>query len=154
MWGIELPLRRMDCLYDRLFWYTDIVIDPEYLELSLWLSFQLSNRHYGGVMTQSLSQTSCCLSQEPRWAWESRWACFCWLQKSWVCWLTLKTVPSCPALIPTLYSTMSLIAGSAEHSPPHQLKISHGRFLHFKERTFFNSVMMSNNRKMDCYNIL
>ena len=37
---------------------------------------------------------------------------------------------------------------------PHQLNTSHGRFLLFKERTFFNSVMLSNNHKMDCYNIL
>ena len=29
------------------------------------------------------------------------WACFCWLQKSWVCLLALKTTPSCPGLIPT-----------------------------------------------------
>ena len=39
-----------------------------------------------------------------------------------------------------LHSTISLFAGSTEHSPLHQLKISHGRFLHFKENTFFNSV--------------
>ena len=94
----------------------------------------------GWLLTQPLSQTSHCLGQEPRWAWESRWACFCWLQKSWVCRLTFKTVPSCPGLIPTLHSTISLTGGSAEHSPPHQLKTSHGGFLHFKERTFFNSV--------------
>ena len=94
----------------------------------------------GWLLTQPLSPTSPCLSQEPRWAQESRWACFCWLQKSWVCCLTFKTVPSCPGLIPTLHSTISLIAGSAEHSPPHQLKTSHGGFLHFKKRTWnFNS---------------
>ena len=39
------------------------------------------------------------------------WAYFCWLQKSWVCHLTLKTMPSCPGLIPTLHSTIGLIAG-------------------------------------------
>ena len=63
--------------------------------------------------------------------------------------LTLKTMPSCPGLIPMPHSTISLIAGSAEHSHLHQLKTSHGGFLHFKERTFFNSVMTSNNPKMD-----
>ena len=53
--------------------------------------------------------------------------------------LTLKTAPSCPELISMLHSTIGLIVGSAEHSPPHQLKTSHGEFLHFLERTFFNS---------------
>ena len=38
--------------------------------------------------------------------------------------------------------------------PPHQLKTSHGGFLHLKEKTFFNSVMTSSNPKMDWYNIL
>ena len=36
----------------------------------------------GWLLTQPWSQTSHCLGQEPRWAWESRWACFCRLQKS------------------------------------------------------------------------
>ena len=39
----------------------------------------------------------------------------------------------------------SLISGSAEHSPLHQLKVSHGGFLHFKEKTFFNSVNIFTN---------
>ena len=53
-----------------------------------------------------------------------------------------------------LHSTIDVIAGSAEHSPPHQLKASHDGFLCFKERTFFNSVMTSNTLKMDWCNIL
>ena len=106
----------------------------------------------GWLLTQPLSQTSYYLSQEPRWAWESTWACFCWLQKLWVCRLTLKTATSCPGLIPMVHSTIGLIAGSAEHSPPHQLKTSHGGFLCLKKRTFFNSVMTSNNPKMDWCN--
>ena len=68
--------------------------------------------------------------------------------------LTLKTTPSCSGLILMLHSTICLIAGSAEHFPLHQLKISHGAFLYFKERTFFNSVITSNKPKMDRYNIL
>ena len=79
------------------------------------------------------------------------WAYFCWIQRSWVWHLNLKTTPSCPGLIPTPHSTIDLIAGSAEHSPP-QLKTSHGGFLRFKERTFFNSVMTSNNSKMNWCN--
>ena len=67
---------------------------------------------------------------------------------------TLNTMPLCPGLIPILHSTICLIAGSAEHFSPHQLKSSHGGFLYFKERTFFNSVMTSNKPKMDWYNIL
>ena len=51
--------------------------------------------------------------------------------------------------ISTLHSTIGLISGSAEHSPPHQLKTSHSGFLHFKERTFFNSEMTSHDPKMD-----
>ena len=62
-------------------------------------------------------------------------------------------MPSYPGLIPMKHSTSDIIAGSAEHSPP-QLKTSHGGFLRFKERTFFNSVMTSNNSKMDWYDIL
>ena len=67
--------------------------------------------------------------------------------------LTLKTTPSCPGLIAMPQSTIYLIAGSVEHSVPHQLKTSHGGFLRFKERTFFNSIMTSKNPKMDWYNI-
>ena len=68
-----------------------------------------------------------------------------------------------------LHSTINQIAGSAEHSPPHQLKASDGEFLHFKEKTLqlcqylhqqqscvmplFN-MMTSNNLKMDWYNTL
>ena len=36
--------------------------------------------------------------------------------------------------------------------PLHQLKASQGGFLHFKERTFLNSVMTSNNPKVDWCN--
>ena len=32
-------------------------------------------------------------------------------------------------------------------------RLSHGGFLHFKERTFLNSAMTSKNPKMDRYNI-
>ena len=71
------------------------------------------------------------------WAWYSMWACFFRVQKSWVCLLILKTMPSCPGLTPTLHSTICLTAGSVEHSPLHQRKASHGGHLHFKERTFF-----------------
>ena len=63
-------------------------------------------------------------------------------------------MPSCPGLIPMKHSIIDIIAGSAEHSPPHQLKASHDGFLCFKERTFFNSVMTSNNPKMDRYDII
>ena len=83
-------------------------------------------------------------------------ACFCWLQKSWVCHLTLKTTPSCPGLVPTLHSIIleSKLLGLWSVPPSHQLKTSQSRFLHFKEKTFFNSVMTSSNPKMDWYNIL
>ena len=83
------------------------------------------------------------------------WAYFCWFQKSWVCHLTLKTTPSCPRLILTLHSTISLISGSAKHSPLHQLKVSHGGFLHFKEKTFFNSVnIFTNNNHVWCLSLI
>ena len=62
-------------------------------------------------------------------------------------------MPSCPGLIPMKHSIIDIIAGFVEHSPP-QLKTSHGGFLRFKERTFFNSVMTSNNPKMDRYDII
>ena len=80
-----------------------------------------------------------------RWAWQSMWAYFCWLQKSWVCRLILKTMPSCPGLTPMLHSTIGLTAGSAEHSPLHQWKMSHGGHLHFKERAFSKSANTFNN---------
>ena len=48
----------------------------------------------------------------------------------------------------------NLIAGSAEHFHSYQLKISHGAFLYFKEKTFFNSMITSSKSKMDWYNIL
>ena len=48
------------------------------------------------------------------------WACFCWLQKCWVCSLILKTMPSCPGLTPMLHSTIGLTAGSAECFPFHR----------------------------------
>ena len=40
------------------------------------------------------------------------WACFCWLQKSSVCCLTLKTRPSCPGITLMLHFTTGLITGS------------------------------------------
>ena len=86
-----------------------------------------------------------------RWAWESMWACFCWLQKSWVCHLILKTMPSCPGLTPMLHSTISLTAGSVEHSPLHQWKVSHSGHFHFKEMTFSKSAnTFNNNNHMWC----
>ena len=68
------------------------------------------------------------------------WACFCLIQKPWVCCLTIKTMPSCLGLTPTLYSTIGLIAGSAEHSPLHQWKASRVGHLHLRERTFSKSA--------------
>ena len=57
----------------------------------MWLSFCLFNRHYQEVN----SSPSLWVKEAtgPRWAWESRWALFCRLQKSCVCPLTLKTTP-------------------------------------------------------------
>ena len=84
------------------------------------------------------------------------WACFRWLLKSWVCRLTLKTMPSCPGLILMLHSTIGIIAASAEHSPPHQWKASHGVFLHFKEKTFFSlaNTFTNNNHMWHLFLIL
>ena len=45
-------------------------------------------------------------------------------------------MPSCPGLILMLQSTISLTAGSVEHSLLHQWKASHDGHLHFKEKTF------------------
>ena len=39
------------------------------------------------------------------------WAYFCWLQRSWVCRLILKTMPSCPGLHPTLHPSWILEIG-------------------------------------------
>ena len=79
------------------------------------------------------------------------WACFCWLQKSWVCHLILKTMPSRPGLTSMLHSTIGLTAGSAERSLLHQWKISCGAHLHFRERTFFKSVAtFDNNNHLWC----
>ena len=78
------------------------------------------------------------------------WVYFCWLQKSWVCRLSLKTMPSCPGLTPTLHSTIGLTAGSVEHSPLHQWKASGGGHLHFKEKTFSKSVNTFDNNHMLC----
>ena len=79
------------------------------------------------------------------------WACFCWVLKSWVFHVTLRTLPSCPGLTPTLHSTIGLIAGSATAPLLHQLEASQGGFLHFKESTFFNSVnTFINNNHMWC----
>ena len=47
--------------------------------------------------------------------------------------LILKTMLSCPGLTPMQHFTISLKAGSMEHSPPHQWTCSHGGHLHFKE---------------------
>ena len=76
------------------------------------------------------------------------WACFCWLQKSWVCHLILKTMLSCPGLILVLQSTISLTAGSVEHSLLHQWKASHDGHLHFKEKTFSKSANNFDNSLM------
>ena len=76
------------------------------------------------------------------------WAYFCWLQKSWVCRLILKTMPSSPGLTHMLHSTISLTAGSAEHSTLHQWKVSRGGHLHFKEKTFSKSVNTFNKNHM------
>ena len=62
--------------------------------------------------------------------------------------LTLKTMPSCPGLTPTLHSTIGLIAGSAELSPLHQWKASRGGHLHFKEKSFSKSANTFNNNSM------
>ena len=78
------------------------------------------------------------------------WVFFCWLQKSRVCCLILKTMPSFPGLTPTLHSTISLTSGSAEHSPLHQWKASRGGHLHFKEKTFSKSVSTFDDNHMWC----
>ena len=78
------------------------------------------------------------------------WACFCWLQKSWVCHLILKIMPSCPGLTPSLHSTVSLTTGSVECSPLHQWKASRGGHFHFKEKTFSKSVNTFDNNHMRC----
>ena len=78
------------------------------------------------------------------------WAYFCWFQKSWVCHLILKTMPSCPGLTPMLHSTIGLTASFVEHSPLHQWRASHGGHLHFKVRTFSKSVNTFGNNHMWC----
>ena len=77
------------------------------------------------------------------------WVYF-WLQKSWVCRWILKAMSSCPGLTPMLHSTISLTAGSAEHSPLHQWKASCGGHPHFKEKTFSKSVNTFDNNHMWC----
>ena len=59
-------------------------------------------------------------------------------------------MPSCPELIPMSHSTIGLIAGSAEWSPYHQWKASHGGHLHFKKNTFSKSANTFNNNCMWC----
>ena len=54
--------------------------------------------------------------------------------------LTIKTMPSCLGLTPMLYSTISLISGSAERSSLHQWKASCDGHLHIRERTFSKSA--------------
>ena len=78
------------------------------------------------------------------------WAYFCWLRKSWVCHLILKTMPSCPGLTPMQHFTISLIAGSVGCSPLHQWKASCGGHLHFKEKTFSKSANTFDNNHMRC----
>ena len=85
-----------------------------------------------------------------RWAWYSMWAYLCWLQKSWVCHLILKTMPSCPGLSPTQHFTISLTAGFVERSPLHQWKASRGGHLYCKEKTFSKSANTFNNNRMRC----
>ena len=77
-------------------------------------------------------------------------------------------MPSCPGLTPMEHFTISLTAGSVEHSPPHQWKFSHGGNLHFKEILSPNLQILSttiicdvpsssetyNNPKMDWCNTL
>ena len=117
----------------------------------------------GWLLTQPLSQTSHRLSQEPRWAWESRWACFCWLQKSWVCLLALKTTPSCPGLIPTPHNCWvcgALPSSSIKDFPwwvsPLQGKdfLQFWEYLHQQQSyvTPLLDLMTSNNPKMDWCN--
>ena len=77
-------------------------------------------------------------------------AYFYWLQKSWVCCLILKTMPSCPGLTPALHSTINLTAGSAECSPLHQWKASRGGHIHFKEKTFSKSANTFDSNHMWC----
>ena len=90
------------------------------------------------------------------------WAYFCWLQKSWVCRLILKTMPSCPGLTPTLHST------TAECSPLHDERLlwwtsplQEKDFLHLSEYLPQQSYVMpllhlmtSTNPKMDWCNTL
>ena len=78
------------------------------------------------------------------------WVYFCWLQISWVCRWILKTMSSCPGLTPMLHSTIGLTAGSAERSPLHQWKASHGGHPHFKEKTFSKSVNTFDNNHTRC----
>ena len=60
-------------------------------------------------------------------------------------------MPPCPRLTPTLHPTISLTDGSAECSPLHQWKASHGGHLHFKEMTFSKSEnTFDNNNHMWC----
>ena len=44
------------------------------------------------------------------------WVYLSWLQNSWVCRLILKTMPSCPELTSVQHFTISITAGSVEHS--------------------------------------
>ena len=78
-------------------------------------------------------------------------AYFCWLRKSWVCRLTLKTTPSCPGLIVMLHSMIGLTAGSAERSPLQQWKASLAGLFHFRERTVSKSAnTFDNSNHMWC----
>ena len=55
-------LSPFECIYGRPFVHIDIVIDPEALELTMWLSFQPFKRHCGNsgrwFLTPPLSQTT------------------------------------------------------------------------------------------------
>ena len=62
----------------------------------------------------------------------------------------LPVLPSFPCHIPQ--STELL--GLQSTLPTHQLKSSHGGFLHFKEETFFHSVITFSNPKRDWCNTL
>ena len=71
--------------------------------------------------------------------------------KTWVCHFILKIMPSCHRLTPTLHSTVGVTDGSAECSPLHPWKASHGGHLHFKEMTFSKSVnTFDSNNRMWC----
>ena len=139
------PKKKGLCLYGRLFLCMNIVIDPEALELTMWLSFQLFNRHYENwevapdpasdsdkpdkplfkpgteILIKTLESGG--QSLEPFWEGPYQISLTSYmgllLQTPKVLSLLFdrKTMPSCPDFIPMLNSIINLIAGSAECSP-------------------------------------